>query len=158
MKSAPETIAVVDPWMVAHVVSAALHFALLSTKHRAFREERELRILARAGDLPTSGPVRRKIQSIGGIPQIVQVLPLHGHGSKLPCNEVQMHHAMESDEVMFLPQFSWGRLIDRIIVGPSFFPETVKAVIEAQLRMDGVDRWDQLVSLSEIPLRLSSDR
>lgn len=158
LKAAPETIAAVDPWMVAHVVSAALHFALLSTKHRGFREEREWRILARADDLPTSGPVRRKIQSIGGIPQLVQVLPLHGHGSPLPCNEVQFQHGMESDEVMFLPQFSWGRLIDRIIVGPSLFPETVKAAIEAQLRMDGVDRWDQLVSLSEIPLRLPGDR
>ena len=86
------------------------------------------------------------------------MLPLHGHGSSLPCNEVQFHHGMESDEVTFLPQFSWGRLIDRIIVGPSLFPETVKAALEAQLRMDGVDRWDQLVTLSEIPLRLSSDR
>lgn len=158
LKAAPETIAAVDPWMVAHVVSTALHFALLSTKHRGFREEREWRVLVRADDLPTTGPVRSKIQSIGGIPQIVQVLPLHGHGSPLPCNEVQMHHAMESNEVMFLPQFSWGRLIGRIIVGPSLFPETVKAAIEAQLWMDGVDRWDHPVSLSEIPLRLSSDR
>lgn len=154
LKAAPETIAAVDPWMVAHVVSAALHFALLSTKHRGFREEREWRVLARADELHASGHVRLKIQSIGGIPQIVQVLPLHGHGSPLPCNQVKMEHAMEADSVTFLPQFSWGKLIDRIIVGPSLFPETVKAAIEAQLRMDGVDRWDQLVSLSEIPLRL----
>ncbi|KMS51559.1 hypothetical protein V473_23285 [Sphingobium cupriresistens LL01] len=158
LKAEPDAIAAVEPWMVAHVVAGALHFALLSIKHRGFAEEREWRVLARADELTPTGPVKRKIQSIGGIPQIVQVLPLHGHGSPLPCNEVMMHHAMDSEAITFLPQFSWGNLIDRIIVGPSLFPETVKAAIEAQLRMDGVDRWDQLVDVSEIPLRHATDR
>lgn len=154
LRADPEAIAAVDPWMVAHVVSGALHYALLSVKHRGFREEREWRILARADDLPANGPVKREVKSIGGIPQLVHVLPLHGHGSKLPCNQVTMQHGMESEDVMFLPQFSWDRLIDRIIIGPSLFPETVKAAIEEQLKLDGVGRWNQLVEVSEIPLRV----
>jgi hypothetical protein len=60
---------------------------------------------------------------------------------------------MEESSITYVPQFSWNKFIDRIIVGPSQFPETVKTAIEQQLRIDGVDRWDQLVTLSEIPLR-----
>jgi hypothetical protein len=155
LEGAQKAIAEVDPWMVAHIVAGALHSGLLSTKHRGFKEEREWRILARTTELSPTSPVKPKIQSIGGIPQIVQVIPLHGHGSDLPCNLVTMAHAMDSDAITFLPQFAWGNLIDRIIVGPSLFPETVKAALEAQLLKDGVDRWDQLVTLSEIPLRHS---
>jgi hypothetical protein len=156
LEAAPETIAAVDAGMVAHLVASALHLALLSTKHRGFQEEREWRILALSSGLGASGWVKPSTQSIGGIPQIVQVVPLHGHGSKLPCAQVTMTHAMDSESVTFLPQLGWGTLIDRIIVGPSLFPETVKAAIEAQLRADGVSRWDQLVTLSEIPLRQPS--
>jgi len=156
LEASPAAIAAVGSGMVAHVVAGALHYALLSTKHRGFEEEREWRVLALGTELSESGLVKPEIRTIGGIPQIVQIVPLHGHGSELPASQVTMMHAMDTDSVTFLPQFAWGNLIDRIIVGPSLFPETVKMAIEAQLRKDGVDRWDQLVSLSEIPLRHSS--
>lgn len=153
LEASPSSIAAVDSGTVAHVVAGALHLALLSTKHRGFQEEREWRVLALGRELSESQPVKPAIRTIGGIPQILQIVPLHGHGSELPCNQVTMMHAMDTGSVTFLPQFAWGNLIDRIIVGPSLFPETVKTAIEAELRKDGVDRWDQLVTLSDIPLR-----
>lgn len=153
LESSTATIAAVDPDMVIHIVAAALHFALLSTKHPGFREEREWRILSLARDLSANAWVKSAVRSIGGIPQIIQIMPLHGHGSTLPCNQVTMDQAMDSEDITYLPQFAWDNLIDRIIIGPSLYPETIKAAIEAQLRADGASLWDQLVSVSEIPLR-----
>lgn len=155
LEASTAAIAAIDADMVAHVVTEVLHQALLSTKHRGFEEEREWRILALGRDLGENGPVKPEIRTIGGIPQIVRIIPLHGHGSDRPANKINMMDAMDNDTVTFLPQLAWGQLIDRIIVGPSLFPEMVKTAIEAQLRKDGVGRWDQLVTLSEIPLRHS---
>lgn len=131
----PDVIAAVDEWTVNLVVSGALHFALLSTKHRGFEEEREWRILCLLRDLPPDPVVKPIVASIGGIPQVVYKVPFHGH------------------EEAFLPQLSWDNLLHKIIVGPSLYPDLVKRAFEAELKAQGVSMWGQMVELSEIPLR-----
>lgn len=131
----PEIIAAVDEWTAALVVAGALHFAMLSAKHRGFEEEREWRILCLVRDLPPQPVVKPIIRAVSGIPQTIYQVPFHGH------------------EGTFLPQFTWDNLLDRIIVGPSLYPEIVKQAIEAELKSQGVARWDQLVNVSDTPLR-----
>ena len=131
----PHVLAAVEPWMAARVIAGALHFALLSTKHPGFQEEREWRILCMPRELTPDSVVRPMVQSVGGIPQKIYKLPFDGH------------------EGLFLPQFNWSRLLDRIIVGPSLFPETIQDALESKLKEHGFARWDQIVSVSEIPLR-----
>lgn len=135
LERAPGAVAAVDADMVAHVVAGALHFAMLSIKHRGFEEEREWRILCPARELSPDRPVRRVVRSVAGIPQLVCELPLHGKGGT------------------FLPQLTWENMLERIIVGPSLHPEVVKRAFEAELQAQDVSRWDQIVELSEIPLR-----
>ena len=131
----PHVLATVDPWMAARVIAGALHFALLSTKHPGFQEEREWRILCMPRELTQDSVVRPFVQSVGGIPQKMYKLPFDGHDGAS------------------LPQFGWSKLLDRIIVGPSLFPETIKDALESKLKEHGLARWDQIVSISEIPLR-----
>ena len=131
----PAIIAALDDMTVAHVVAGVLHFALLSMKHQGFEEEREWRILCPVRELPPQAVVKRHIRSIGGIPQQIYEIPFHG-----------------KDDV-FLPQLRWDNMLDSIIVGPSLYPDVIKQALEAELRSQEVMRWDQLVSISDIPLR-----
>lgn len=135
LEARPEILAALDGPSVAHAVAGALHFAMLSLKHRGFEGEREWRILCPSRELQQHSPVRRRIESIGGIPQRIYEVPFSGKDDH------------------FLPQLRWGFMLDRIIIGPSLHPDVVRQAIEAELRSQSVDRWDQLVNVSEIPLR-----
>ncbi len=128
-------ISAVDRMMVADVLSNALRFALLSTKHPGFREEREWRLICMLDQIPKGAPVTQIIRSVGGIPQRICEL-------KLPQPSDLARDALR-----------WDSLLDRIIIGPSVFPETIKDALERELKRQGVGRWDQLVEISDIPLR-----
>ncbi len=125
----------VDRGMVADVLSNALRFALLSTKHKGFQEEREWRLLCMTDELTTGTPIEQRVESVGGIPQRICVLSL----------PEQTHPDAGA--------MGWERLLERIIIGPSVYPHTIKDALETVLKRNQVSRWDQLVEISEIPLR-----
>lgn len=49
-------------------------------------------------------------------------------------------------------------MLDRIIIGPSLHPDVIRQPLEAELRSQEVALWDQLVCVSDIPLRQPSWR
>jgi hypothetical protein len=120
---------------LADDLAGALHFALLSIKHPGFKEEREWRLLCKVDELSPAAPVRQIVKSVSGIPQRICVL-----------------HLSEPSSAAEAP-LRWERLLARIIVGPSMFPDTIKDALEHELKHQGVARWDQIVELSDIPLR-----
>lgn len=135
LEARPDLLAAIDDMSVALVVAGALHFAMLSLKHRGFDEEREWRILCPTRELGPDASVKRLVKSVGGSPQIIYEVPFHGKDGA------------------FLPQLRWDNMLDRIIIGPALHPEVIKQAIEAELRSQGVALWDQLVCVSDIPLR-----
>lgn len=135
LEAQPGLLAAIDDLSVANMVAGALHFAMLSLKHRGFEEEREWRILCPTRELGPDATVRRLVRSIGGTPQLVYEVPFHGNGDA------------------FLPQLRWDNMLDRIIIGPAQHPDVIRRAIEAELRSQGVALWDQLVCVSDIPLR-----
>lgn len=135
LEARPDLLAAIDDMSVAQLVAGALHFAMLSLKHRGFDEEREWRILCPTRELGLGASVKRLVRSIAGTPQQIYEVPFHG-----------------KDDA-FLPQLRWDNMLDRIIIGPALHPEMIKQAIEAELRSQDVALWDQLVCVSDIPLR-----
>ena len=115
-------------------ISSALDFAILSTKHLGFGEEREWRVIHQPFAYP-SAHVEQRIVAITGTPQLVYQLPLVGKPG------------------MNLPDLTLDRLLHRVIIGPSLHPETTwRAIVEA-LRAQGIKTPEPRVVLSDIPLR-----
>jgi len=134
LESEPRLLANVSADIAFNLVSAALDFAVLSIKHIGFEEEREWRVIHRPFQ-DASANVIEKITLISGTPQLVYQLPL--------VNRPGMN----------MPQLTLDRLLHRVIVGPSLYPETTwRALVEA-LRANGVRSPEARVVMSDIPLR-----
>lgn len=112
----------------------ALRFGTLCTKHPAFQEEREWRVIY-SPNLERSPVIEPVVKAVRGIPQIVQMLPLR------------------DDPDNGLHQADVAKLIHRVIIGPT---EDALAIYAAyvQLLMDaGVEDARERVWISGIPLR-----
>ena len=131
------------PQQIAALMTNALIFAIQSTKHPAFAEEREWRviytptILQRAG-LITEEQLRRvptKILSLRGVPQRIYTIPFRNYpdegftGAEIP------------------------ELIERILIGPSMDAYAIAQAFVAELGEKGVPETDQRVFITDIPLR-----
>jgi DUF2971 family protein len=113
-----------------------LRFAALATKHPAFREEREWRVI-HSPRMYQSKYIQQEIVVINGIPQPICKIAL----KDIP--EVGMVGAE-------IPS-----LLDRLIIGPTDFGfATWEAFVEL-LRAKGVPEPEKKVVLSNIPLRPS---
>src|ERR1700735_1612019 len=110
-----------------------LRFAALSTKHPAFAEEKEWRILF-APTLEPSKWITSEIIALNGVPQPVYKLPLEN----IP----------EGTLVAGIPD-----LLDRTIIGPTQFPVALGSAFEQLLTNANVQDADKKISLSGIPLR-----
>lgn len=110
---------------------AVMLMAAVSVKDPVFLEEREWRLVYLT-QYP-SQMMSPDVVSINGIPQIIYKLPLSGH-----------------------PLLELENLLDRIIIGPTNYPGTIKSAFEAALRKKGVTKFEQRVVLSNIPLRVRS--
>lgn len=115
-------------------LSTALDFAILSTKHLGFSEEREWRVIHRPFE-HSSAHVEEGIVAISGTPQLIYRLPL--------VNKPGMN----------MPRLTLDRLLQRVIIGPSLHPETTRRAIVEALRAKGVTTPEPRVVLSDIPLR-----
>ncbi|UCI32542.1 DUF2971 domain-containing protein [Mesorhizobium sp. B4-1-4] len=113
---------------------AAFRFAVLCTKHPGFREEREWRIIFDPR-FSTSHKLERSVELIRGVPQVVHSIPFKDYpedgfvGAELP------------------------KLINRIIIGPTEFPDQLREATIALLQEASVPDAEKKVVCSTIPLR-----
>lgn len=118
----------------AHIMFKALQYSTLSTKHPAFREEREWRIIHSPMEDATAF-ISTKIATVRGIPQMVCEVPLRDQPG------------------LGMPWLNPDKLIDRVIIGPCNFPHQVAWAFREILREIGVSAPDSRVVIADIPLR-----
>lgn len=122
-----------DPEHIANRLALFLHFSVLSTKHPAFKEEREIRLLT---GVNKSTIASVSVEVVGGVPQAVWKVPLKNDA--------------ESGYTAALPD-----ILERVIIGPVPAPVIVNEAIRAELKSKGVHQADQIVHTSWVPLRKS---
>ncbi len=132
----------IEPQRVLDLTCLALTFAVQSTKHPGFKEEQEWRLIHHPlisqiyfDGLVPEGRVKFDLKEVGGVPQKVCLLPLKNYpeqgffGAEIP------------------------QLIDKIIIGPTHHPQTIREAMIERLEACGVSEAEQVVIVSEIPLR-----
>ncbi|MDO8438117.1 MAG: hypothetical protein Q7S69_08195 [Nitrosomonadaceae bacterium] len=106
----------------------------VSLKHEGFGEEREWRVLY-APKLLHSPLMEQVTETIGGIPQIINKLPLDVSVSDV------------------LADLDFACLFDRIIIGPSPYPLVQRGAFVDALKEAGVPDAEKHVVMSDIPIR-----
>jgi len=109
-------------------------FAVLSTKHPGFHEEREWRIIHSPSYEP-SERVLRTVETIQGVPQHVIKVPLRNYPDQgFVGAEIQ-------------------DALDRIIIGPTKHPHVIADAFCDLLRQVGLSDPEKKICISDIPLR-----
>lgn len=121
---------------VSKVVFNALRFAAICTKHPAFKEEREWRIVA-TPSLLRSEYVKQSIKEVGGMPQ--------------PTLHIKLQEYPETG----MPSLAPASFVERILIGPCQYPDTVHRALGEKLKSLGCPDPFDLVSFTKIPLRAS---
>jgi hypothetical protein len=111
-----------------------LRFGVLCTKHPGFAEEREWRVVYNPG-YAKSDKLEESLELVRGIPQLVV---------KVPLRDVE-EEGLVGLEIPLL--------IERIIVGPTQFPDVIRDTFVRLLVDAGVENAAQRVVVSDIPLR-----
>jgi hypothetical protein len=124
-----------DPELVKANFKLALDAMILSTKHPAFEEENEWRLIHRAQLPPVANSPPSKIVNINGIVQKVFYLPMRN----IPEHDVQ--------------NADLNSLLHKIIIGPTPNPELVWEGFVELLVQSGIDDPASRVDMSRIPLR-----
>ena len=116
------------------IIFTVLRFAVVCTKHPAFLEEREWRIIATRGLYDQSRLVH-SIETIGGIPQSILKIKLEDHPE-------------EGLDGFALPTF-----LDRILIGPCEYPQVIKRTFVSLLTDAKVENPEGKVHITGVPLR-----
>jgi len=111
-----------------------LRATAMCTKHPAFIEEKEWRIMHTEA-LDDRGVLELEVETIGGIPQPVYKIPL------------------EDDPASGMTGISIPHLLERVIIGPTQFPIAVWDAFTIALEQAGFKDAHSKVSYSDIPLR-----
>lgn len=121
---------------VKQYLASALKYAVLSTKHKGFSEEKEWRLIVDSSSTNNS-LVGKSAEVINGHPQIVYKIKLENHITKQPAN------------------LSIPHILDRIIIGPTAYPESARQALVALLIEQGINENEASakVVVSDIPLR-----
>lgn len=122
--------AIPAPELVDHI-SGFLHFAVLSTKHPAFAEERELRLITGVNQ---SSIADIAVEVVNGAPQVVWKLPLE--------NRPAVNYTGDLKSVL-----------RRVIVGPVVQPPIVNEALRIALAGQGITNAEEIVHTSWVPLR-----
>ncbi len=115
-------------------VFAMLRFSILCTKHPGFSEEREWRVVCSPA-FERSDRLIEDIQIIRGTPQKIYKIPL----KNVP------EQGLLGAEV--------AEIVERVIVGPTQYPTSVKDAVVSLLESAGVQNAATKVFVSDIPLR-----
>jgi hypothetical protein len=108
--------------------------AVTCVKHEGFQEEREWRVIY----APTRAPspfMEQSTEAIGGVPQIVHKIPLDDRVSQA------------------IAGLDFGRIFDRVIIGPSQYSLAMYQAFVAALTTAGVTDASKRVLISGIPIR-----
>lgn len=116
------------------VVMGMWRFAIQSTKHRGFCEEREWRVIY-LPDAEPSQHLKYEHRIIGGVPQ-----PIY----KIPLRDIPE----ESFRGAEIPE-----LLERVIIGPTQYPMAILETIVKLLGDAGVPDAAERVVISDIPIR-----
>ncbi|HEX8480797.1 MAG TPA: DUF2971 domain-containing protein [Allosphingosinicella sp.] len=122
----------------------AFRFSIQSTKHPAFREEREWRVIYSPTEIQRSGEmtpeqlekIPTEIITLNGVPQRIYAIPFKDHpeegfvGATIPA------------------------LLDRVLIGPSMDEYAIAQAFVAELTHLGVENAQEKVVMTGIPLRL----
>lgn len=139
-----ELLKVAGGQYVHDTIIEAFRFAVQSTKHPSFREEREWRViysptlLQRKGEM-TEVQLERiptEVKILGGVPQRVYAIPF-------------WNHPEEGFVGATVPE-----LIDRVLVGPSPDAYPIAQALVSELANCGVSDADQRVWITGVPLRV----
>ena len=123
-----------DRGILVNTVFNMLLAGVTCLKHEGFREEREWRVIY-GPDRAASPLMESAIEVVGAIPQTVYKIPLD---------------AKKSDA---LSDLDLPRIFDRLIIGPSQFPWVMYEAFYKELKEVGVDRPEERISISGIPIR-----
>jgi hypothetical protein len=129
------TLSAMDPNLFLFNLKRALDFAVLSTKHEAFHEECEWRVIHRQGSGDGRAAPPSCVVNVGGIVQTIHRIPMRND----PENDVA---GAELSEAM-----------ERIIIGPTPNPTLVRGAFVRLLGEAGVPDPEDRVTVSGIPLR-----
>lgn len=127
-------LATLERHQLFYALTNQMRFAALCTKHPGFREEREWRIVYWP-TLAKSPAIEPDIQSVNGVPQIIQRIPL------------------KNAPELGLVGADIPNLIHRIIIGPTPESFAVWQALVQILKEAGVDDAYARVHSSHIPLR-----
>lgn len=112
----------------------ALRFSAICTKHPAFREEREWRIVA-SPSTQASELLPQEVEDVAGVPQTVSKIKLKDHPE-------QGLHGLAPEA-----------LVDRVLIGPCEHPEVMAQAFRRTLAEIGVDQANERVHVTGVPLR-----
>lgn len=134
LEQAKEIIGALSTEVLEHLVFWWLTFHAVSLKHPAFSEEREWRVVY-IPTLERSNHIIDEVETLSGMPQIVQKIPLL------------------NDESKGLSKADLDDLIHRIVIGPSQYPMVIRDALDRALSDKAVKApWDRIF-MSLIPLR-----
>lgn len=120
--------------MVAFHLFHMFRIAMLCTKHPGFHEEKEWRII--------HSPSYRPSPNIGGSVEVIRGVPQHVY--KLALQDSEEDSVLGAD---------LNQLLDRIIIGPTEHPWTVRRAFVDLLHAANVSDPENRVFVSDIPIR-----
>lgn len=125
----------VDPNTVLEELISSLVIWAVCLKHPAFKEEREWRLVYTLWEDGTPFNLQdSEVLSVNGVPQIVMKASLR-------------EHSKEFNKFM-------DGVINKILIGPSDFQETISKALESELTKAGLEDSYKYLKLTQIPLRL----
>lgn len=116
-----------------------LRFAVTCTKHPAFREEREWRIIS-SPTMEESPLMPTCVEVINGVPQTVLKIKLEDHPEK------GLYGVTPND------------LLERVLIGPCAHPEVVFRALHQVLLECGIQNPNERIIETRVPLRIGMQR
>ena len=129
-----ETLKLVPRHIAHSIFLNSFQYAVFSTKHPAFGEEKEWRLLHSPFVNPSS-LLKQNIHTIRGIPQTIYEIPLN----------------LEPE--FNKPWLTLDKLIYQIIIGPCQYPGEVSWALMQLLEEAGVSKPETRIVVADIPLR-----
>lgn len=121
---------------VSGTIITSLIIYALCLKHPGFKEEKEWRLIFLPNMLPNNSWVKRAVESIGGIPQVIYKMPL------------------ENSEELNITGLNLAEVLDYVLIGPTEYPLVQFDAFLETLKKESIPEAHNKVVISDIPLRI----